>query len=48
MAKPQAVTQVNPDVASKTKDGDADPVDRRGRPTHTDMENGIGLNDLPG
>jgi hypothetical protein len=48
MAKPQAVTQVNPDVASKTQDGDADPVDRRGRPMHSDRENGNGPNDLPG
>jgi len=36
MAKPQAVMHVNPDVASKTKDGDADPVDVRGRPTQSD------------
>jgi len=48
MAKPQAVMQVNPDVASLTKAGDADPVDRRGRPMHPDRENGIGLDDLPG
>ena len=47
MAKPQAVTKVNPDVAS-TKEEDADPVDRRGRPLHSDRENGIGQDDLPG
>jgi len=48
MAKPQAVTRVNPDVASLTKAGDADPVDERGRPMHPDRENGNGLDDLPG
>jgi len=48
MAKPQAVTQVNPDVASSYKIEDADPVDVRGRPTHSDRYNGNGLDDLPG
>ena len=32
MAKPQAVTQVNPEVASLTLYEDADSVDTRGRP----------------
>jgi hypothetical protein len=48
MAKLQAVTKVNPDVASLTITGDADPVDRWGRPKHSARENGSGLKDLPG
>ena len=48
MAKPQAVTQVNPDVASSYKIEDADPVDVRGRPMFPDRYNGNGLDDLPG
>ena len=43
MAKQQAVTQVNPDVASLLGNEGADPVDVWGRPELGGSDNGIGL-----
>jgi hypothetical protein len=48
LAKQQAVTQVNLEVASLNKSEDADLVDRWGRPQQMGKENGIFLSDLPG
>jgi hypothetical protein len=40
LAKPQAATKVNLQVASLIKVEDADPVDVRGRPLLIDLDNG--------
>jgi hypothetical protein len=48
-AKIQAVTRVNPEIASFLKSGEADPLVRRGRPAGVGtLDNGSGPCLLPG